>query len=119
MQIISDELIGHSQTPVAMQGAVEDPSPDVPPTSGEADSHTWIDFATPVICDVIVEHAYWTAGQSDPLLPMLHCACGYRPHCLMEWREHVAPIIAERLEAACLALDLDLDYTGFYKQPRK
>lgn len=75
-----------------------------PPTSREADL-TWIEYVTPAIQDVLAEHriAYvgdaiccFSAGEAD----LAHG--GFWD--LQDWREHVAPLIAERLEGVTLAL---------------
>ena len=104
-----------------------DTSPEVPPTSGDTDPGSveptplpgdgWVDWAVPAICGVLAEHTpfeasggvvhcYWSLTDDDP-----HAACP-------DWqayREHVAPLIATRLQAAVeqvRARDADERITG-------
>lgn len=56
----------------------------------------WADSA---ICDVLAAHAFWPANHSSIGMEG-HCRCGARPHGLMEWREHVAPLIVNGVETA-------------------
>jgi hypothetical protein len=83
----------------APAGVSDGPEAPAPPAG-----LSWIDWATPAICDVLAVHTFWLANHSS-IGSAAHCLCGERPRDLMEWREHVAPMIAERLETAALALD--------------
>lgn len=56
----------------------------------------WIGNAVPVISKALAEHAFWMANYAS-LRSNAHCGCGSRPHGAMEWRDHIAPIIAEAL----------------------
>jgi hypothetical protein len=81
----------------ATDSAVEDPSPDVPPASGEADSLTWTGWALPAIFDVLADHrpAMTTTGY----VICWHIDGTVCCECIdyTDWRHHVAPEIADRI----------------------
>lgn len=74
------------------------PVDGTPPASPGA-GLSFVDYMTPAICDVLATHRFSlvnhsSIGQED------HCSCGERPRDGLDWREHVAPLIAERIERA-------------------
>lgn len=86
--------------------AEDDPAGgDFPPSP--AGSPTWVDWAVPAICDVLADHRPKT---DDPRTGTgIYCydtGDGHAPgphgwfDDWQEWREHVAPLIAERLDTA-------------------
>lgn len=95
-----------SQSPAASAGRGESSSPGVSagPTSTAPSGEriSWIDWAAPAICDVLAEHRVIDTGANvwcEDSDHVIHVNC----HDTQEWREHVAPLIAERLEAASKA----------------
>lgn len=59
---------------------------------------TWVDWAAPAICEILAEHSY-TADQSTR-----RCACGFGGNEFeqADWREHVAPLIAQHLRDSAI-----------------
>jgi len=77
------------EDPAAVEGS---PPPLIPPAAG---SPTFIDFAVPAVCEVLAEHQYYFDGSEG------ECQCesaGVQD--LFDWREHVAYLVAERLETS-------------------
>lgn len=72
---------------------VDDPAAGPPPDAAAGSPSWWIDWATPGICEVLAEHQLNLDSRGYT------CLCDLRdiadPY---DWREHVAPIIAARIE---------------------
>lgn len=97
----------YPQTPTAGQRG-ESPIGDDSPTSSIG-SPAWVDWATPVICDVLAEHApIWR--RFDSVYECVDTTTNAASVCSLHgderaWREHVAPLIAERIKAAAAQAD--------------
>lgn len=74
----------------------------IPPGSPASSRPDWIDWATPAICEVLAEHVP-ERRAATPTLMCRSTSAGkgtvYLPD-WQAWREHCAPLIAERLHAA-------------------
>jgi hypothetical protein len=83
----------------APAGVSDGPEAPAPPAG-----LSWIDWATPAICDVLAVHH--PVRHADILCSDGAFGCGDGPWPDRQaWREHVAALIAQRLETAALALD--------------
>lgn len=69
----------------------------VPPAPAPS-SPTFTDWATLAVEAVLMAHPYWTAHHTG-IGSNGRCGCGERPDGLTEWRQHVAPKIANRIES--------------------
>jgi hypothetical protein len=94
------------QSPAASAGRGESSSSEVsagPSPTAPSEGRAWIDWAVPAICDVLASHR----PEVDRLGRIVcHSASGGSLACFgdwQEWREHVAPLIAERLDLASKA----------------
>lgn len=67
-----------------------------------ADGFDWVRWVIPAITDVLAEHFFWFANHSS-VGSEDHCLCGARPRDQLDWREHVAPLIAMRIKSAAAA----------------
>jgi len=82
-------------SPAAPAG-VEDPAGSAPHVE-PARPPTFVNFAIPAVCEVLAEHQYYFDGTEG------ECQC-QTPDVqdIFDWREHVAYLVAKRLESALL-----------------
>jgi len=80
-----------------------------PPVAAPPAGLTWAQYIEPAICDVLAEHKPYQYNTNGYLWCL--SSDGFDNHATrgdwdwQEWREHVAPLIADRIETATLALD--------------
>lgn len=102
-------VVGHTTSRASAQCGDREPAGGTAATTAApAGAPSFVDWISPAICDVLADHQLFAEGDPDIEWRVVCADVAGNEHAAFnfdhEWREHVSPIIAERIEKACLAL---------------